>query len=192
MVHTLLNLKFCPAELSSSFPCISGTHYRATSSSILPHDTYHVFRVSWSSWGFCFSPFRVIFLLTLPKGVSPKKSLLLLFRLVFSIVGPKSCSLQGVEHVKTWIWNKVRIRKIPAMNSGAASLPWSAMHVFGMGNIEQADPWTACTCGYHLPLSLSWWVPCHKDLEDMPLWGVSGDCSAPSYHSTAIALMICF
>lgn len=33
--------------------------------------------------GFFFSPFWVIFLLTLPKQVSPKKSLLLLFRFLF-------------------------------------------------------------------------------------------------------------
>lgn len=31
MVDTLLNLKFCPGALSSSFPYISGTDYRATS-----------------------------------------------------------------------------------------------------------------------------------------------------------------
>jgi len=69
----------------------------------------------------------------------------------FPIAGSKPCSLQGAEHDKTQIWNKVRITKIPAMSSGAVSLPWSAMHVFGMGNIQQADPGTALICGYQLP-----------------------------------------
>lgn len=77
-------------------------------------------------------------------------------------MGPKPCSLQGAEYHKTWIWNKISIRKIPAMNSGAGSLPQSNMHVSGMGSVQLDDPSTAPICGYQLPLSLPWKVPCHK------------------------------
>lgn len=56
-----------------------------------------------------------------------------LFSFFLSIVRPKPDSLQGAQRVRTRIW-KVRIRKIPAMNSEAVSLVWNAMRVFGMGD----------------------------------------------------------
>lgn len=135
--------------------------------------TYHIFRVLWSSWEEDFSSphFSGWSFCLLFQNKSHNKKIyycyylgLEFFSFFLSTVRPKPGSLQGAQRVRKWIW-EVRIRKIPAMTSGAVS---------GMGDIQAG--WSLHTMYlwvisflYHYP----WCVPCHKAWGDA-LWCIRG------------------
>lgn len=186
MVDTPLNLKFCPAELSSSFHYISGTDYRATS---MLKRTPTIYSVLWSSWEEdFFSPhFSGWSFCLLFQNKSHNKKISYCYYL-----GLEFFSFFLSLHCETKTWFSAGSSTCQNMNleSKERKNPCYELRssVWHGGHTSRLILAQNVSVGYQLPLSLPMVCAMPQSLRRCPCDG-SGDSSNPSQHSAAVTVV---